>query len=30
MSFTLPALKYEKTALGFISENTLNFHHATS
>ena len=27
MSFTLPALKYEKTALGFISENTLNFHH---
>ena len=27
MSFTLPALKYPKNALGFISENTLNFHH---
>lgn len=27
MSFSLPALKYEKGALGFISENTLNFHH---
>lgn len=27
MAFNLPALKYEKTALGFISENTLNFHH---
>lgn len=27
MSFTLPALKYDKPALGFISENTLNFHH---
>lgn len=27
MSFTLPPLKYEKNALGFLSENTLNFHH---
>ena len=27
MSFTLAALKYPKNALGFISENTLNFHH---
>lgn len=27
MSFTLPSLKYDKSALGFISENTLNFHH---
>lgn len=27
MSFALPSLKYEKNALGFLSENTLNFHH---
>ena len=27
MSFSLPSLKYAKDALGFISENTLNFHH---
>lgn len=28
MSFSLPPLKYEKTALSpFLSENTLNFHH---
>lgn len=27
MQFTLPALPYDKKALGFISENTLNFHH---
>ncbi len=27
MTFALPPLKYDKKALGFISENTLNFHH---
>lgn len=27
MSFALPPLKYEKNALGFLSETTLNFHH---
>ncbi len=27
MAFTLPDLPYAKNALGFISENTLNFHH---
>lgn len=27
MAFSLPSLKYEKSDLGFISENTLNFHH---
>ena len=27
MSFELVPLKYEKNSLGFLSENTLNFHH---
>lgn len=27
MSFELVPLKYEKNSLGFITENTLNFHH---
>ncbi len=27
MAFTLPDLPYAKNALGFISENTLSFHH---
>lgn len=27
MAFTLPALKYDKKSLAFLSENTLNFHH---
>lgn len=27
MTFPLPPLKYDKQSLGFISENTLNFHH---
>ena len=27
MAFTLPDLPYAKDALGFISENTLSFHH---